>query len=84
MSENLKKMEMAVKMRGRRSQGFGHGDKGLHRHRMTKGFAEDFFRAKVDKQKLPKISHRGVEEKDPKYARLTLPEFLKKYPEWKP
>lgn len=78
------KRQVASKMGGRKAHGLTCPH--CHGYRTTKEGAGDYFRAKVNKKRLPFNSERMPplrEHKDPKYAKLSIPQFLKKYPEWK-
>lgn len=69
---------------GRRSHGFTcpHCKGAI----TSKAGSAAWFRAKVDKKKLPFSTKNPppIKQKDPKYAKMPLSKFLKKYPEWNP
>jgi hypothetical protein len=72
MNKQLKKM-MAKKMASYKRP---H----CHGHYTTKEGAKEWFKAKVDKKKLPKFPKEI--RKDPKYAKYTIEQYEKKYPSW--
>lgn len=73
-SEQLKKM-MARKMASYKRP---H----CHGRVTSKEGSREWFKAKVDKKKLPPMPRHIP--KDPMYAKMEMTKFLKKYPEWKP
>jgi len=82
MSKELEKMKKMVagKMGGGRKS---HGLSCPHCHGrlMSKGMAQDYFRARVDKKKLPYNTQRlpPVIKKNSRYAGLSIKQFEKKY-----
>lgn len=71
-------------MGGRKVHGFTCPH--CHQNYTSKAQSQDWFRAKVDKKKLPFNTERppALRKKDPKYAKMPMDKFLKKYPEWQP
>lgn len=78
----MMKKQIASKMGGRKVHGFTCPH--CHGRQTSKKGAGEWFRAKVDKKKLPFNTERmpKVIKKDPKYAKMSMNKFLKKYPEW--
>ncbi len=81
-SKQFKKM-MAKKMMSYKRPHSHFESKGKKNPPPSKENSQAWFIAKRDKKKLPPTPGRN-NPKDKEYSNLSMKDFLKKYPEWKP
>lgn len=80
----MMKRQIASKMGGRKQHALTCPH--CHGYETSKEGSHEHFIAKRDKKKLPFTYNRmpPTIKKDPKYAKLSMSQFLRKYPEWNP